>query len=120
LTIREELDLFSNDNRITVGDMHDIPFEEDSFDVLISVDNMEHAYDPAKALSEFRRVVKSDGIMGIEVPVNFQTNATDRHDFKSLDNLLRIAGIDDARAVVFYEALRGPTYEKIRVSLRNP
>ncbi len=114
------LDLFSQDERIKIGDMHAMPFENASFDILISVDNLEHAYDAAKALSEFRRVVKKGGIIGIEVPVQYNTSDIDRQDFKSVQNLLQTAGINDKSAVIFEETFQGPTYQKIRVLVRNP
>jgi hypothetical protein len=85
---------------------------------LISVDNLEHAYDGAKALSEFRRVVKSGGIIGIEVPVQYKTNDIDRQDFKSIDNLLQVGGFNP-ESLVYSEKFQGPTFQKIRVLVRN-
>lgn len=114
------LDLFSQDERIKVGDMHDMPFENNKFDILISVDNLEHAYDPEKALSEFRRVVKIGGIIGIEVPINYETNDIDRHDYKSVEHLLKLAGIKNKDAIIFQETNKGPSYQKIRILIKNP
>lgn len=113
------LDLFSEDPRIKVGDMHAMPFDDNSFDVLISVDNLEHAYEPAKALSEFRRVVKKGGFIGIEVPINYTTNETDRHDYKSIENLAGIAGFKLPEDLVYEEELKAPVYQKIRVIFKN-
>ncbi len=39
----------------------DLPFEDESFDTVVSVWVMCHARDPAKALSEVKRVLKPDG-----------------------------------------------------------
>ena len=43
--------------------MSKIPYPEDSFDVVILADVLEHIRNPQKLLSEVRRVVKSDGIV---------------------------------------------------------
>ena len=82
------LDLFSASPKIKVGDMHDMPFEDNSFNITIAIHNMEHSYDPHKSLGEMFRVTKEGGLLSIEVPVNFNTSETDRVDFKNLLNLL--------------------------------
>ena len=81
------LDLFSASPKIKVGDMHDMPFDDNSFDITISIHNMEHSYDPQKSLGEMFRVTKEGGLLSIEVPVCFKTSETDRIDFKNLLNL---------------------------------
>ena len=82
------LDLFSASPRITTGDMHNMPFDDNSFDATIAIHSMEHSYDPSKSLGEMFRVTKEGGVICIEVPVCFETNATDRTDYKNLLNLL--------------------------------
>lgn len=82
------LDLFSASPKIKVGDMHNMPFDNNSFDMTIAIHNMEHSYDPHKSLGEMFRVTKEGGLLSIEVPVNFDPTETDRVDFKNLLNLL--------------------------------
>ena len=82
------IDLFSVSPRITVGDMHKMPFDDNSFDITISIHNMEHSYSPKKSLGEMFRVTKEGGLFCIEVPVCFETSETDRTDFKNLLNLV--------------------------------
>lgn len=41
---------------VTTGDMHDIPFQDGEFDLVISRDSFEHATSPITALSEMSRV----------------------------------------------------------------
>lgn len=82
------LDLFSASPKIKVGDMHNMPFDNNSFDITIAIHNMEHSYDPHKSLGEMFRVTKEGGLLSIEVPVNFDPSETDRVDFKNLLNLL--------------------------------
>lgn len=44
-----------------IGDLEDIPFEDESFDLIISRWAFEHLENPGKVLGEFSRVLKKDG-----------------------------------------------------------
>jgi SAM-dependent methyltransferase len=82
------LDLFSDDPRIRVGDMHKMPFEDNRFHVLFSCHSLEHSFDPRVALREFVRVLCNGGYAAIEIPVNFEATAVDRWDLKDVAGLL--------------------------------
>lgn len=47
------------------GDAMDLPFEDDRFDVLTIAYGIRNVAEPAKAISEFKRVVRSGGRVGI-------------------------------------------------------
>jgi len=47
------------------GDMLDLPFEDDSFDVVLSTYSLCPVYDPAKAATELYRVTRPGGRIGI-------------------------------------------------------
>jgi len=79
------VDLFSNDKRITLGDMHDLPFVDNSFNIVFAVHVMEHAYNPKQAFSEISRILCKGGIFSMEVPINFATTEFDRQDYSSAD-----------------------------------
>lgn len=49
-------------------DAHQLPFQENSFDGLITTAVMEHVLDPEKAAQEVARVVKIGGILYSEIP----------------------------------------------------
>jgi SAM-dependent methyltransferase len=49
-------------------DAHDIPFEDSSFDGVIAQAVLEHVADPARCVSELRRVLKPSGIVYAETP----------------------------------------------------
>jgi len=44
-----------------LADYHDLPFEDDSFDVVFTVETLAHAQDLSQVLSEFYRVLKPGG-----------------------------------------------------------
>ena len=50
------------------GSCSDLPFEENSFDMVISFETLEHLEQQQKMLAEFNRVLKSDGILIISTP----------------------------------------------------
>lgn len=50
--------------------MEDLQYEDDSFDILFVCHSFEHTERPAETLREFRRVLKSDGILFISAPVH--------------------------------------------------
>jgi len=54
-----------------VGDAHNIPFADNTFDAIFSVAVLEHVYDPEKVVSEMIRVLKPGGILYSEVPFIF-------------------------------------------------
>ncbi len=45
-----------------------MPFEDNSFDVLVSYETIEHVPNPERFLSEIKRVVKDDGVVIISCP----------------------------------------------------
>lgn len=84
------IDLVSVDPRITVMDMDDMKFENDTFDLIYSGDSLEHSYDIEKAAHQFCRVVRSGGHIAIDTPVNFPTGKVDRWDLKSVNGLMSL------------------------------
>ncbi len=57
-------------------DVHDIPFEDHSFDVIICNHLLEHVDDDIKAMSEMNRVMKPGGWGIMQVPVNGDREVT--------------------------------------------
>ena len=50
------------------GDAQNLPFSDNSFDILISVENLEHLSDVNQHISEVKRVLKPTGIFLIKTP----------------------------------------------------
>ena len=58
------LDLFSIDeSRVIIGDMHEMPIEDDSYDILYEKNTYNKSYDFRKALDESVRVLKDGGLL---------------------------------------------------------
>ncbi|MCU0393560.1 MAG: class I SAM-dependent methyltransferase [Thermoflexibacter sp.] len=53
---------------IIQGSILDLPFDENSFDLVCAFDVIEHVEDDQKAVSELKRVCKSDGWVMVSVP----------------------------------------------------
>lgn len=52
----------SADAELLVGDAEELPYEDDSFDLVCCVESFHHYPNPKKALSEIQRVLRKDGI----------------------------------------------------------
>lgn len=59
-----------------VVDMTDIPFEDETFDIIIASQVLEHIPDEEKALRELCRVLKRDGKAILSIPVAFDLKKT--------------------------------------------
>jgi 2-polyprenyl-3-methyl-5-hydroxy-6-metoxy-1,4-benzoquinol methylase len=49
-------------------DMHAMPFDANSFDLVLHSDTLEHVENPVHALAECRRVLRPGGILALTVP----------------------------------------------------
>ena len=63
------MDISVVDDDIIEGDMHNMPFEDGKFDIIISCHSFEHCVEPIQVATEIKRVAKKNAIIGIEVPV---------------------------------------------------
>ena len=62
------IDGFVKEGTDLVCDIHQIPLPDESFDCIFCTGTLEHVEDPHKVVSEIRRLLKSKGIVHIEVP----------------------------------------------------
>ena len=53
---------------IRQGDLRELPLDDDSFDLVICFEAIEHVEGPEKALAELRRVLRPDGVLIISSP----------------------------------------------------
>ncbi|VTU20372.1 Methyltransferase domain protein [Variovorax sp. SRS16] len=59
-------------------DMHSIPFADETFDVVVHSDTLEHVPHPVHALAECRRVLKRGGALCFTVPIIVGRMSRDR------------------------------------------
>jgi SAM-dependent methyltransferase len=57
-------------------DVHDIPFEDNTFDVVFCNHVLEHVTDDKKVVREFRRVLKPGGFAILQSPVDYRVVTT--------------------------------------------
>ena len=50
------------------GNVCALPFDNGSFDLVVSFETVEHVEDPAAAIAEFKRVLATDGILVVSTP----------------------------------------------------
>lgn len=65
------LDKVADYNPDIVGDIHELPLEDNSVDAIICVSILEHVEDPWKAMREMYRVLKPGGYLYLYVPFLF-------------------------------------------------
>jgi len=54
---------------LSTGDALDMPYENDTFDCVVSLSMVEHLRDPGAAIDEMLRVAKPGGVLGLGFPV---------------------------------------------------
>jgi hypothetical protein len=104
------LDLIGYSPLVTLGDMHDIPFNDDTFDVIIIGWTLPYTTNPLLVLNEIIRVsrMKSYIAIGFEhVTTSTQAMGANRHrtkiavdEFISFEGLSRINCIDDINTLL--------------------
>lgn len=60
---RHTYDVDPNRQPDTLGDAHDLPFKEESFNFILCTEVLEHLHTPHVAISEFSRVLKPGGML---------------------------------------------------------
>ncbi|AWV99851.1 methyltransferase domain-containing protein [Arcticibacterium luteifluviistationis] len=63
-----ESDIYFGPRTKIIFDAHDIPFEDESFDLIIFQAVLEHVADPYKCVEEAHRVLKNDGVIFAATP----------------------------------------------------
>lgn len=51
-----------------VGDIHALPVRDEAFDAVFCTGTLEHVADPRAAVAEMRRVLRSGGVLHVDVP----------------------------------------------------
>jgi len=72
---------------VKVMDMHQMSFNDNSFDLIYCSGTFHCSYNPKRLVKEFVRVIRNSGAIFITVPVKFKKNKIYQFDVKSLGNL---------------------------------
>lgn len=83
------IDLYHISSDVIVMDMHELKFEDESFDVVYSRHSFEHAFDKNKAATEFIRVLKPGGVVVIEVPGKYKGGG-DYNYFNTIEDVTNV------------------------------
>jgi SAM-dependent methyltransferase len=82
-----------------VLDAHNIPFANETFDIVLAQQVLEHCIRPWQVAEEFERVVKKDGLIQIEVPFCFPYHSAPydfyRFTYSGLRSLFRLCIVKD-------------------------
>ncbi|MDR2971148.1 MAG: class I SAM-dependent methyltransferase [Bacteroidales bacterium] len=68
-----------------VSDITHIPVPNDSFDVVLCTEVLEHVPDPVSAIKEFDRILRKDGIMILTTPFSSYTHQAPYHFYSGLN-----------------------------------
>lgn len=103
------LDLISYSELVDLGDMHDMPYEDDSFDVIVLGWVLAYSTDQPKAVSEVLRVARAGAIVAVGCEYNPLSNeelrrrgvkAWDTPRFDRTDEILELFG-DHVETIYF-------------------
>lgn len=96
------LDLISYSKQIDLGDMHDMPYEDNQFDVVICGWTLSYSNDPQKLADEMMRVCKPQGLIAVGV----EYSELDEQGYQQLLGYsLQIPGVERINSAAQIEAL---------------
>jgi SAM-dependent methyltransferase len=88
--------------RLVRANLQNLGFHSKAFDVILSLDVLEHVADPVHVMAEFKRVLKEDGLLVLAVPAfRFLLSPHDeslshfrRYDRKDFETLVKDSGFE--------------------------
>ncbi len=116
-------DIKPGPNIDVVGDILDIPFENESFDTVISTQVIEHVRKPTAVVSEIYRILKPSGICILTAPFLVPYHPDPGDYFRYSKEGLKILFVDKGFEIIEYESYGKfftVLYEFIRFSYLNP
>lgn len=114
--------------RFALGDMHELPFGEASFDQVLSFNVLTYSHSPERALSEAARVLRPGGSLAVvtlgphEHTAITQAYGHIRAGFspEELSRLLRAAGLEVGSSAVTSRERKKPYFEVVSAFARRP
>ena len=80
------VDIYPRADFIIKGDMHQLPFSDNCFDIIYSHHSLDHALFPQKALDQFYRVSRNNAFWVLSIPYN-DFGPEEAIDFDSPDEI---------------------------------
>jgi DNA-binding transcriptional ArsR family regulator len=117
--------LARNDNvSFEVGDMHDLPVEDASFDTVLLMHALTYTPDPAKVFAESSRVLRPDGkLLAVTLEKHRHEKAVEPFNHvnlgftsKQLESLARDAGLEVRACTVSAVEKRSPNFSVLALS----
>lgn len=75
-----------NEYGIKCVDLNNIPFNNETFDIFVTLDVFEHLFEPIVALKEIFRIIKRGGCFIMTVPIENKNNSTEKACFQNEKN----------------------------------
>ena len=76
------LDIVKHDNVDIVGDIHNLDWDSDYFDIILGIEILEHLYDPKAAVQQVLRLLKPGGICVITTRFMFPYHPCDKDYYR--------------------------------------
>jgi SAM-dependent methyltransferase len=76
-------------DNIKCVDLNYIPYDDNSFDIFITLDVFEHLFQPETVIKEIYRVVKPGGCFIMTVPIENLNNPTEKACYQDLNKLIQ-------------------------------
>jgi ArsR family transcriptional regulator len=113
--------------RFVQGDMHEIPFDDDTFDTVLLLNALSYAHDAGRVLSECARVLRPGGSFVAQTllkhPFAEQVKPFDHlnlgFEVEDLEQMMRAAGFTSIAGGVTHEERRKPYFKIISLTARR-
>jgi SAM-dependent methyltransferase len=114
--------------RFAVGDMHELPFPDGSFDAVLLFNTLTYAHDPARAVAEAARVLNPGGtVVLVTLGAHDHASVTSAYSHlhagfstAALREMLAGAGLDVERCDVTSRERQKPWFEVVTASATKP
>ncbi len=110
-----------------VGDIHLLPFKNETFDAIISIVVFEHLKNPFKAMRELSKVLKKDGTMLVVFPFVWELHQEpydffrfSEYGFKELATQAGLTVVKLKKLGCFFRVLHYMTASLVKESKKNP
>ena len=105
-----------------MGDVRTLPYPDETFDLVVAVEVLEHIPDPEVGLTEAIRVLKPGGYAIIALPVNLPI-LMHLYDFESPDEVLELYKKVGVQVVDFetkeFQGQSGPFVDTFALSIKS-